>query len=382
MLVYFPVKRRTSRQKIAQSKGEGMMSISTTRAALFAALLSVLAVASGTAGAQNYPGGTVKLIVPVPAGGVTDTMARIVAQRLTETWGQPVVVENRPGGNYAVGAQAVARSPADGLTLLVAPDSTVTANPHLFSTLPYDPVKDLTPIIVLCRITPVLVIHPSLPVHSVQELIALAKAKPGTLNYGSYGIGTYAHLSMEDFKQRTGTDIVHIPYRGAAPAATALLAGDVSMLLLNLSSIEQYEKSGKVRILAAAGDKRATLRPDLPTIAEAGVAGFSTTAWFALFGPAKMAPELVAKNSCRRRQRVGIAAIARVLPDQQLRARRSHADAICPAHPGQLATLGSAGEGGRSEARLTMRILRHSPTATYLAVRAALRHTLGDNTRE
>ena len=295
MLVYFPVKRRTSRQKIAQSKGEGMMSISTTRAALFAALLSVLAVASGTAGAQNYPGGTVKLIVPVPAGGVTDTMARIVAQRLTETWGQPVVVENRPGGNYAVGAQAVARSPADGLTLLVAPDSTVTANPHLFSTLPYDPVKDLTPIIVLCRITPVLVIHPSLPVHSVQELIALAKAKPGTLNYGSYGIGTYAHLSMEDFKQRTGTDIVHIPYRGAAPAATALLAGDVSMLLLNLSSIEQYEKSGKVRILAAAGDKRATLRPDLPTIAEAGVAGFSTTAWFALFGPAKMAPELVAK---------------------------------------------------------------------------------------
>ena len=192
---------------------------------LLAALL--LAEASGSASAQTYPSGTVKLIVPVPAGGVTDTMARIVAQRLTEAWGQPVVVDNRPGGNYAVGAQAVARSPADGLTLLVAPDSTVTANPHLFSKLPYDPVKDLTPISVLCRITPVLVINPSLPVHSVQELVALAKNEPGTLNYGSYGIGTYAHLSMEDFKQRTGTKIVHIPYRGAAPAVTALLAGDV-----------------------------------------------------------------------------------------------------------------------------------------------------------
>ena len=153
---------------------------------------------------------------------------------------------------------------AVGLTLLVAHDSTVTANPHLFSKLPYDPVKDLTPIIVLCRITPVLVINPTLAVQNVQELIALAKAKPGTLNYGSYGIGTYAHLSMEDFKQRTGTDIVHIPYRGAAPAATALLAGDVAMLLLNLSSIEEHEKTGKARILAAAGEKRAALRPDLP----------------------------------------------------------------------------------------------------------------------
>jgi tripartite-type tricarboxylate transporter receptor subunit TctC len=158
---------------------------------------------------------------------------------LSEAWGQSVVVDNRPGGNYAVGAQAVARSPADGLTLLVAPDSTVTANPHLISKLPYDPVKDLTPIIVLCRITPVMVINPSLPVQNVQELIALAKGKPGSLNYGSYGIGTYAHLSMEDFKRKAGTDIVHIPYRGAAPATTALIAGDVSMLLLNLSDSAQ-----------------------------------------------------------------------------------------------------------------------------------------------
>src|SRR5215475_5876399 len=215
-LVYFLSSgERSAKNAAAQIARGGTMRSSTT--ALLAALL--LAGASGAAHAQTYPSATVKLIVPVPAGGVTDTMARIVAQRLTEAWGQPVVVDNRPGGNYAVGAQAVAKSPADGLTLLVAPDSTVTANPHLFSKLPYDPVKDLTPIIVLCRITPVLVINPTLAVQTVQELIALA----------------------------------------------------------------------------AAGEKRAALRPDLPTISEAGVPGFSTTAWFALFGPANMAPDLVAK---------------------------------------------------------------------------------------
>jgi tripartite-type tricarboxylate transporter receptor subunit TctC len=268
------------------------MSISATN--MRAALIAMLALVAGAASAQTYPSGGVKLIVPVPAGGVTDTMARIVAQRLTEFWGQPVVVDNRPGGNSAVGALAVARAPADGLTLFVSSDATFTANPYLFSKLSYS-TKEFTPILVLCRATPVLVVHPSVQATNVRELIDFAKANPGKLNYGSYGVGTYAHLSMEDFKQRTGTDIVHIPYRGAAPAATGLLAGDVSMLLLNLSSIEAHEKTGKVRILAAAGDKRAAARPDLPTIAEAGVPGFSTSVWFALFGPANMAPELVAK---------------------------------------------------------------------------------------
>jgi tripartite-type tricarboxylate transporter receptor subunit TctC len=263
-----------------------------------ASLLSMLLGLAATAGAglaQDFPSQAVKLIVPVPAGGVTDTMARIVAQRLTEMWGQSVIVENRPGGNYAVAAQAVARSPADGYTLLVAPDSTFTANPHLVKTkLPYD-FKEFTPISLLSRATPMLVVNGSLPVKNVQELIALAKSKPGTLNYGSYGIGTYAHLSMEDFKQKTGTNIVHIPYRGAAPAATALIAGEVSMLLLNLSSIEEHEKTGKVKLLASASESRAAARPDLPTVSEAGVTGFSTSIWFALFGPANM-PENVVKK--------------------------------------------------------------------------------------
>jgi len=262
--------------------------------ALFPAMLGALVLANSSATAQTFPSAGVKLIVPVPAGGVTDTMARIVAQRLAEMWGQSVIVDNRPGGNYGIGAQAVARSPADGYTLLVAPDSTFTANPALLSKLPYDP-KEFTPIIVLCRATPVLVVHSSVQANSVKDLIAFAKSRPGKLNYGSYGVGTYAHLSMEDFKLRTGTDIVHIPYRGAAPAATGLLAGDVSMLLLNLSSIEAHEKTGNVKILAAATEKRAAARPDLPTVAETGVPGFETSVWFALWGPANMPRELVAK---------------------------------------------------------------------------------------
>lgn len=264
------------------------------RLGLIAASFGLLLTAGAPAMAQGYPNGQVRLIVPTSAGGVTDVMARIVAQRLGESINQTVIVDNRPGGNASIGAQAVARSPADGLTMLVTSDATITANPHLSSKLPYAS-KDFTPIIVLCRGTPMLVVNAKVPAGNVKELIALAKSKPGTLNYGSYGIGTYAHLSMEDLKQRTGTDIVHIPYRGATPAAQALLAGDVSMLLLNLSSIEAHEKTGKVKILAAAGSKRAESRPDLPTIAEAGVPGFSTTVWFALLGPANMPPELVAK---------------------------------------------------------------------------------------
>lgn len=270
------------------------MPSSGIRLNLIVALVSLAIAATGQAAAQNYPGSTVKLIVPVPAGGVTDVMARMIGQRLTEMWGQSVVVDNRPGGNYGVGALAVSRSPGDGYTLLVAPDSTFTANPALISKLNYDP-KEFTPIMMLCRASPILVVNSAVAANNVQELIALAKAQPGKLNYGSFGVGTYAHLSMEDIKQRTSTDIVHVPYRGAAPATTGLLAGEVSMLLLNLSSIEAHAQTGKVRILAAATEKRIATQPDLPTIAESGVPGFKTSVWFGLWGPANMPPELLAK---------------------------------------------------------------------------------------
>jgi tripartite-type tricarboxylate transporter receptor subunit TctC len=257
------------------------------------ALCIALAAFAASASAQNYPSGPVKLIVPIPAGGVTDVMARIVGQRLQEMWGQTVVVENRPGGNSGVGAQAVERSPPDGLTLLVAPDSTFTANPALFSKLIYDP-DGFTPISLLCRGTPMLIAHPSLPVKTVSELIGYAKANPGKLSYGSFGIGTYAHLSMEDLKRRTGIEMQHVPYRGAAPALNGLLGNEVSGMFLNLSSVEEHAKAGRVRLIAAATETRVPTLPDLPTVAET-VPGFKTSVWFGLWGPAKMPPELLAK---------------------------------------------------------------------------------------
>lgn len=252
-----------------------------------------IAFCAAQASAQNFPSGPVKLIVPIPAGGVTDVMARVIGQRLQEMWGQSVVVENRPGGNSGVGAQAVERAPADGLTLLVAPDSTFTANPALFSKMIYNP-DNFTPIAVLCRGTPMLMVHPSLPVKTVSELVAYSKANPGKLSYGSFGIGTYSHLSMEDLKQRTGIDMQHVPYRGAAPAVNGFLGNEVSVMIINLSSVEEHAKAGKVRLIAAATEKRVPSEPELPTVAET-VPGFSTSVWFGLWGPAKMPPELVAK---------------------------------------------------------------------------------------
>jgi tripartite-type tricarboxylate transporter receptor subunit TctC len=252
-----------------------------------------LAALATTASAQTYPSGPVKLIVPIPAGGVTDVMARVVGQRLQEMWGQTVIVENRPGGNTGVGAQVVERSPPDGLTLLVAPDSTFTANPALFAKLPYDP-DHFTPIAVLCRATPMLMVHPSLPVKNVAELIAYAKTNPGKLSYGSFGTGTYAHLSMEDLKQRTGIDMQHVPYRGAAPGLNGLLGNEVQVMMLNLSSVEQHAKEGKIRLIAAATEQRAPALPDLPAVAET-VPGFQTSVWFGLWGPANLPPEVLAK---------------------------------------------------------------------------------------
>ena len=263
--------------------------------ALQAALAAVTLLASFTAVAQVYPSKPVRVIVPNPPGGATDVVARVVGQRLAEQWGQPVVVENRPGAGQAIGAEVVARSPADGYTLFASSDSTFVANPHLYRKLPYDPLKDFTPIVVFCRISPVMSVHPSLPVRGVRELIALAKSRPGELSYGSFGSGTYAHLSMEEFKQRTGADILHVPYKGGAPAVRDLVGGQISVLLSSLASVDPYAKAGRLRIIAAATPKRLVLLPDLPTVAESGVPGWETGAWFGLFGPANLPREIVAK---------------------------------------------------------------------------------------
>jgi tripartite-type tricarboxylate transporter receptor subunit TctC len=279
----------------------------SVRNAAFAALLALAATASA---AQSYPARSVKLIVPSPPGGITDLLAREFGQRLSGDWGQPVLVENRPGAAQIIGTEAVAKSPADGYTLLVADGSVLAINPHLYSKLPFDALRDLSPVAVLCQISPVIAVSAALPVTSVRELIALAKAKPGSLSYGSFGSGTYAHISMEQFKKLADVSMLHVPYKGSAPAMTDLLSGQIGVILVNISVVEPYEKAGKVRILAAATPKRLALRPDLPTIAEAALPGFETGTWFGLLGPAHLPKDIVGKIH---------AEVAKVLADPEFR---------------------------------------------------------------
>jgi tripartite-type tricarboxylate transporter receptor subunit TctC len=266
-----------------------------TRATIASVLAVLLLGATSVPAQDQFPSRSVKIIVPTNPGAVTDVLARAIGQSLSQSWGQPVVVENRPGGDETLGIEAVAKSPGDGYTLLLTSNGGITAAPHLHSHIRYDSQKDLTPIFMLGQVTPVMVVPAPSSVKSVQDLIALAKSKPGELNFGSFGNGSYSHVAMEDFKLRTKTDMLHIPYKGAAPAYTALLRNEVSVMLANLSGAAVHEAAGSVRIIAAAGPQRSKARPELATVAEQGVPGFSTGAWWGVFGPANMPRPLAEK---------------------------------------------------------------------------------------
>lgn len=262
------------------------------------ATLAIAAVASApTALAQAYPTRPVKLIVPFPPGGPLDATGRLVAQKLTDVWGQSVIVENKPGAGGNIGADLVAKAAPDGYTILLGALSTHAVNPTLYSSMPYDAVKDFAPITLLATTPNVLVVNPSLPVNSVKDLVAYAKAHPNKLSFGSGSNGSAGHLAGELFKVDTGTDIVHIPYKGAAPAMQALLAGDVQFMFDNLASATPQVKAGKLKALAVTTAKRSPLAPDLPTMAEAGLPGFDITTWYGLMAPAGTPKEIVAKWS-------------------------------------------------------------------------------------
>jgi tripartite-type tricarboxylate transporter receptor subunit TctC len=258
------------------------------RRTVFTALALLALGASAAPAQEQFPNRAVKIIVPTNPGAVTDVLARAIGQALSQAWGQPVVVDNRPGGDETLGVEAVVKSPADGYTILLTSNGGITAAPHLHSHIRYDSQKDLTPIFMLGQVTPVMVVPAASSVKSVQDLIALAKSKPGALNYGSFGNGSYSHVAMEDFKLRTKTDMLHLPYKGAAPAYTALLRNEFAVMLANLSGAAVHEQAGTVRIIAAAGPQRSKARPELATVAEQGVPGFQTGAWWAMFGPANM----------------------------------------------------------------------------------------------
>jgi len=258
-------------------------------AALGCILLTVTA-----AQAQSYPSRTVRLVVPFAAGGSTDIIGRTVGQKLNEMWGQPVVVDNRPGGSTVIGTDVVAKSAPDGHTLLVTP-APFTIVPSLIAKLPYDPAKDFEPITLINTTPLVVVVHPGVPAKSVKDLIALAKARPGTINYGSSGSGGSNHLAGELFNALAGVKMVHIPYKGNAPALTDLLGGHVDLVFNGLTSAMPLIKSGKLRALAVTSIKRTGSMPDMPTLDELGLKGFQAVAWNGLSAPARTPKDIIAK---------------------------------------------------------------------------------------
>lgn len=244
--------------------------------------------------AQAYPTKPIRIVVPFPPGGTSDILARAIGQKLAEEWRQQVIVDNRPGAGANIGAEVVAKASADGYTLFLA--STIhTINPSLYKKLNYDPVKDFTPVMLVVATSQVLCVHPSLPVKSVKEFITYARKRPGELNYSSAGNGSQPHLTAELFKARTGINIVHIPYKGAPPAMTDLLAGQVALTFATAPSAVPHVKAGKLRALGVSTAKRISALPDVPTIAEAGVPGFEAVGWNGLVGPAGMPAAIVDK---------------------------------------------------------------------------------------
>ena len=262
---------------------------------LCAALAIVATSPVPVARADTYPAKPIRLVVPFPPGGSLDVVARAIGQKLSEAWGQPVVIDNRPGAGGNIGADVVAKSTPDGYTILEGALSTHAVNLSLYGNLPYDPINDFAPI-TLVAITPnVLVVNPSLHVGSVAQLIAYAKANPGKLSFGSGSNGSAGHLAGELFKREAGVDMVHIPYKGAAPALQALLAGDTQLMFDNLANSAPQIKAGKIVALAVTTAKRSALVPDLPTLSETGLPGFDLYTWWGFLAPAGTPKEIIAK---------------------------------------------------------------------------------------
>ena len=262
-----------------------------TKAGLGAGLL----MAATLTHAQNFPVKPVRVITPFTAGSAIDTLARVVGQKLSDTWGQQVVIDNRIGANGIIGTEAAAKAPPDGYTVYLGNISTLAVNPHLYLKLPYDALRDFAPVTLAATIPVVLVVHPSLPVKSVRELIPLAKAHPGQLNYASGGTGSAQHLPMEMLRVETGINIVHVPYKGLGPAFSDVLGGQVPMMFTGVSNVVPYMKTGRLRVLAIGSPKRSATLPEVPTVAEAGVPGFDFDSWTGYLVPVGTPRELIVK---------------------------------------------------------------------------------------
>ena len=260
-------------------------------------LAAALAAATGTAMAQAYPVKPIRFIVPSTPGGSVDTLARTVGPRLADKWGQQVIVDNRSGAGGAIAGELVAKSPPDGYTLLVGTVASLATNVSLQKKLPYDPMKDFAPVTLIATQNLMLLVHPSLPVKSVKELTALAKKKPGSLSFSSAGNGTGGHLSGELYKMLAGIDLLHVPYKGVAPAMIDVVSGQVTMTFASILSGSQQVKAGRLRALAVTGARRSPAVAELPTMMEAGVAGYESATWYGIVAPAGTPADIVNRLS-------------------------------------------------------------------------------------
>ena len=266
-----------------------------TRFALFALAGLVTLGATGPAAAQAWPAKPVRLVVPFAAGGATDVVARILGQKLGELWGQSVVIENRGGAGGNVGADVVAKATNDGYTLLMASGSIVTVNQHMYKRMPFDAQKDLAPITKVATGPMLVIVHPGVPAANIKALIALAKAKPGTINFGSAGVGSQVHMAAENFANAAGIDVVHVPYKGESLGVNDVMAGQIQMMVTNLAAAAPFVTSGKLKALAVTSKERSKSLPDVPTVAESGLPGFENTGWFGLLAPAGTPKEVLDK---------------------------------------------------------------------------------------
>lgn len=265
------------------------------RAANSLALALLAATAISPALGQPYPNKPIRLIVPYPPGGGNDTFARLIGSKLSERLGQPIVVDNRPGAGTMIGTDAAAKAPADGYTLLLGSIATHAISPSLYAKVPYDPIKDFAPITVLGVAPTVAVVGPTVSAKTLAELISTARAQPGKLTYASGGSGTPPHISGEVFKSMTGTDMLHVPFKGGGPALVAVMSGQVDVMFDTAASASPHIKGGKLRALAIAAPQRSADLPDVPTFAEAGLAGYEVNSWYALLAPAGTPPDVIAR---------------------------------------------------------------------------------------
>jgi tripartite-type tricarboxylate transporter receptor subunit TctC len=257
--------------------------------------VTIFLLPAAAAQEASYPTKPVTIVVPAAPGGVTDALGRTLAQRFTEAWGQQVIVENKPGANNQIAAEYVTKAAPDGYTLLIGPETTFVVNPSLYPKLPYDPVKGFTPISGLVSINHALILNPALPVKNVKELIALAKEKPGELNYGTFGVGSSGHLNMELFQALSGAKLQAVHYKGATPALTDVMAGHIQLMFISVGSAVPQWKADKVKLIAVGAGKRMALLPEVPTVAESGLPGYEAVSWFGLFGPPGMPADIVDK---------------------------------------------------------------------------------------